>query len=114
MGNTNNISGWHIPLGSSDKVQTANVDNTDLGDELMFFNSNPNYHVWAATMSWSGNGFTQNWNNGGTGSLADWNLVSTDWFPVRADNNYPKQLLGFRRETNGKLLSRCNVQSQKC
>ena len=30
------------------------------------------------------------------------NLESTDWLPVRADNNYPKQLLGFRRETNGK------------
>jgi hypothetical protein len=102
MGNTNNISGWFIPLGSGDKVLTGNIDNTDKEDELMFFNSNKSYHVWATSMDWTGNGFTQNWNNAGTGSLEDWNLESTNWAMVRADAGFPKQLIGFRRETNGK------------
>jgi len=102
----NNFASMYIlPLGSDERVMTGNFD-ADSKDEFIDLNK-----TWAATADYNGSTYTQNWNNGGTHYLNDWNLnIDGEYLLVQAAETDKKQILGIRYEkrTSGWWLWQTN------
>ncbi|MFT4063053.1 MAG: M12 family metallo-peptidase [Edaphocola sp.] len=84
-----------LPLNSEQKQLTGNFD-SDLRDEFVNINK-----TWAGTADYDGSTFVQNYNNGGTQLLSDWNLnADNQYLFIKAAPTAEKQILGFQYNYN--------------
>lgn len=84
-----------LPLNSEQRILNGNFDN-DQQDEFVNLNK-----TWVATADYNGNTFTQNYNNGGTQKLNDWNLnADNEYLFVKAAPTAQKQILGIQYNYN--------------
>lgn len=82
-----------LPLNSQQKMFSGNFDQDD---KIEVFNLN---NTWSATADWNGSTFQQNWNNGGTNMLSDWQLntgYKNKYLTVKATPHNEKHVLGIK------------------
>lgn len=90
----NNFASMYIlPLNSTQKMFAGNFD-MDNKEEVLNINN-----TWSATADWNSNTFQQNWNNGGTNMLSDWQLntgYKNKYLTVKATPHNNKHVLGIK------------------
>lgn len=97
------VAGWWLPLKSSDWVKISNIDN-DNQDEIQFLHSGSSPANWVETMDFNGSYLVQNWNNGGSGKLADMNLSeTTNYQSIKPYIYNTFQLLAIKNQKQGKI-----------
>lgn len=84
-----------LPLNAEQRILNGNFDN-DPQDEFVNLNK-----TWAATADYNGSTFVQNYNNGGTQKLSDWNLnADNEYLFIKAAPTAQKQILGIETKEN--------------
>ena len=82
-----------LPLNGDQRILNGNFDN-DPQHEVVNLNK-----TWTATADYDGSNYVQNWNNGGTQRLNDWQLNhENEYLFVKAAPTDEKQILGIRTD----------------